>query len=310
METLDLQYQSFRKKKQMSASKKEELCAYLFILVPVIGFIVFTFSALCFSFYMSFTNYNPIKGLSEASWVGLKNYSDLFTNVAYKDNFIDGVINTILMLASIPIGVFIGLALAVYLKRLAKNRTLLMIIYYLPAVTSSIAIMLVFRDLFRNGDTGLINNIFNIDLDWIADDGWLVKIAIIIKNIWAGIGGTMILYLAGLNNIPESYYEASKIQGASKWQQFVDITLPMAQPTTFYLIVTGIIGGLQSYADSTVFGGGMQGGRTIVYFIWEYGINKSKYGLASAASILLAIVVLLITIVLFKNSAMFKEATK
>lgn len=120
----------------------------------------------------------------------------------------------------------------------------------------------------------------------------------------------MILYLAGLNNIPESYYEASKIQGASKWQQFVDITLPMAQPTTFYLIVTGIIGGLQSYADSTVFGGGMQGGRTIVYFIWEYGINKAEYGLASAASILLAIVVLIITIVLFKNSAMFKGATK
>lgn len=303
MEQLDLKYHKFKKKKIISQKRKEELWGYLFILVPVLGFIIFTLTSLGYSLYMSFTDFNPIKGTF--TFVGLNNYIEIFQ----EENFKSALVNTIIMLASIPVGVFIGLLLAIYLKRLAKNRTLLMIIYYLPAVTSSIAIMLVFRDLFKNNN-GLINSIFNLNLKWIASDPYLIKIAIIIKNIWASIGGTMILYLAGLNNIPDSYYEASRVQGASRWKQFVDITLPMSHPTTFYLLVTGIVGGLQSYADSQVFGGGLPGARTIVYYIWQYGINQAKYGYASAASILLALVILIITIILFKNSSIFKESIK
>lgn len=303
MKELDLKYKSFSHQKKLTNKNKEMLWAYLFILVPVIGFLVFTLAPLCYSFYMSFTDFNPIKGTF--IWLGFQNYIDIFKEKA----FLDACVNTIIMLLSIPVGVFIGLILAVYLKRLAKNRTILMIIYYLPAVTSSIAIMLVFRDLFKN-DNGLINNIFNLNLKWIASDPYLIKIAIIIKNIWAAIGGTMILYFAGLNNVPDTYYEVAKVQGASKWQQFIDITLPMTHPTTFYLIITGIVSGLQSYADSQVFGGGLPGARTIVYYIWYNGINQAKYGYASAASILLAIVILIITIILFKNSSMFKDKIK
>ena len=253
---------------------------------------------------MSFTNFNAIKGTFK--YVGFENYIEIFK----EENFRDATLNTVLMLLSIPVGAFLGLLLAIYLKKLAKGRTLLTILYYLPAVTSSLAIMIVFRDLFKNGEMGLINSILGVELNWLSNDPWLIKIAIIIKNIWAGIGGSMILYLAGVNNIPESYYEVARVQGATRWQQFIDITLPMTNNTSFYLIVTGIIGGLQSYADSRVMGGGLPGARTIVYYIWNYGINQANYGWASAASVLLSIVILIITVILFSKSNVFKDVRK
>jgi multiple sugar transport system permease protein len=304
MQELDLLHKKKPHKKLFNAKFKEHFFAYLFIAIPVIGFLLFTAYALGYSVFMSFTNFNPIKGTYK--FVEFQNYIDIFK----EENFVNATINTVLMLASIPVGVFIGLILAVYLKKLAKGRTFLTILYYLPAVTSSIAIMIVFKELFKNGETGLINSLLGTKLNWISNDPWLIKIAIVIKNIWAGIGGTMILYLAGLNNIPESYYEVARIQGASRWQQFIDITLPMTNNTSFYLIVTGVIGGLQSYADSSVMGGGYPGARTIVYYIWSYGINQSRYGWASAASVLLAVIVLIITIILFTKSDVFKDVRK
>ena len=114
----------------------------------------------------------------------------------------------------------------------------------------------------------------------------------------------MLLYLAGLNSIPDSYYEAAKIDGASPLKQFFTITVPLVKPTSFYLIITGIIGGLQSYTDAQVFANGHQGARTIVYYIWYYGIDKSKYGLASAASTFLGIVIMIITFIQFKKTKM------
>ncbi len=304
MQELNLLHKGKSHKKTLNAKFKEHLFAYLFILIPVLGFFLFTAWALGYSVFMSFTNFNAIKGTFK--FIGFQNYIEIFQ----EQNFRDATLNTILMLLSIPVGVFLGLLLAIYLKKLAKGRTLLTILYYLPAVTSSLAIMIVFRDLFKNGEMGLINSILGTDLNWISNDPWLIKIAIVIKNIWGGIGGAMILYLAGVNNIPESYYEVARVQGASRWQQFIDITLPMTNNTSFYLIVTGVISGLQSYADSLVMGGGLPGARTIVYYIWNYGINQANYGWASAASVLLSIVILIITVILFSKSNVFKDVRK
>lgn len=304
MQELNLLHKGKSRKKTLSAKFKENFYGYLFVLIPVLGFFLFTAWALGYSVFMSFTNFNAIKGTFK--YVGFENYIEIFT----EENFRDATLNTVLMLLSIPVGAFLGLLLAIYLKKLAKGRTLLTIVYYLPAVTSSLAIMIVFRDLFRNGEMGLINSILGTKLNWLSNDPWLIKIAIIIKNIWAGIGGSMILYLAGVNNIPESYYEVARVQGATRMQQFIDITLPMTNNTSFYLIVTGVIAGLQSYADSRVMGGGLPGARTIVYYIWDYGINQANYGWASAASVLLSIVILIITVILFSKSNVFKDVRK
>ncbi len=304
MQQLNLTYKRKFHKKSLNAKVKESLCGYLFVLVPVLGFLLFTLWALGYSLFMSFTDFNAIKGTYK--FVGLRNYIDIFQ----EEVFAEATLNTLLMLLSIPIGVFLGLLLAVYLKKLAKGRTILTILYYLPAVTSTIAILIVFKEIFRSGESGLINSLLGTKLNWISNDPWLIKIAIIIKNIWTSVGGTMILYLAGINNIPESYYEVARVNGASRFSQFVDITMPMVGSTSFYLIVTNVIGGLQSYADSTVMGSGYAGARTIVYYIWSYGINQSKYGWASAASVLLFIAILIITVILFSKSNVFKDVKK
>ena len=170
----------------------------------------------------------------------------------------------------------------------------------MPAVTSAVAINLIFKYLF-NPEYGLINSMLGADIHWFSDP-WLIKIAIIIKNTWAGVGGTMILCLAGMLAIPSSYYEAADIDGASAVRKYFSITLPLLTPTLFYILITGVIGGLQSYTDAQIFAGGNGGAQTIVYFIWEYGIHSGKQGIASAASLVLAVFIMIITLIQFKFS--------
>jgi multiple sugar transport system permease protein len=291
-----------RKPRKSRLSRHEEHIALLFIAIPLIGFLIFTVLSFGFSFFMSFTDFNPVKETTK--FVGIANYSKLFSDSSFRD----ACLNTLLLMGAIPVGITLGLFLAVYLKNLAHGSMFLSLIYYLPAVTSAVAINVVWRYIF-NGEYGFINTAFGWNIDWIGTDYWFVKIALWIKYVWGAIGGTMILYLAGLQNIPGEYYEAASIDGASKWQQFIHITIPLVDPTTFYLLVTALIGGLQSYADSLIFANGQKAARTVVYYIWQTGISNSKYGLASAASILLAVVIMIFTIIQFRHSDMFKEAS-
>lgn len=292
--------ESGKKKEKLSRSaKKEERTAYLFILIPLLGFLVFTLISSAFSIYQSFFDYNPIKDSSK--FVGFDNYINLFQD----KNFLDAVANTVVLLLSIPLGITAGLLLAVYLKRLAHGSKLLSLLFYLPAITSAVSICVVWQYMF-NYQYGLINKIFNIGLNWFDNnDFFLIKIAIFIKGVWGGMGGTMILYAAGLNNVPDEYYECSEIDGASKWQQFVHITVPMVSPTTFYLVVTQLITHLQAYADAAIFTKGTKPAQTIIYYIWTYGIEDGKYGIASAAAVSLALVIAIVTIIQFKRSKMF-----
>ncbi len=294
------QNKSFKRPK-LSLKHREALTGYLFILIPIIGFLVFSLASICASVYYSFTDYDPVYQV--ANWVGFDNYIKLFQN----PDFIDALINTICLLASIPIGVTIGLLLAVYLKKLAHGSMLLSLIYYLPAVTSAVAINIIFNYIF-NTEYGILNNFLGLNVDWFSlTDPVLIKIAIVFKNVWGAIGSTMILYLAGLNNIPNEYYEAAEVVGASKWQQLINITIPMSNPTTFYLLVTGIIGGLQSYADSQIFAKGNQNATTVVYFIWSEGIGGSQYALACAASVFLALVIIALSIIQFSRNNLLKS---
>ena len=286
-----------RKRKK---NRRENLTGMLFIIVPVIGFLIFTAISMGVSVFYSFTDFNPMR--EEITWIWFKNYVKLFQDA----KFWEACLNTIIFLITIPIGMFIGLLLATYLRKISHGSKFLRLIYYLPAVSSAVAINIIWRYIFQM-DYGIINSILGTNIPWLGSSNkWLIKIAIIIKNIWGGIGGTMLLYLAGLNAISDSYYEAAKIDGASEIKQFFSITIPLVNPTSFYLIITGIIGGLQSYADAQVFAQGLEGARTIVYYIWQYGIDKSKYGLASAASTLLGIVIMIITFIQFKKTKMIE----
>ena len=254
---------------------------------------------MAFSFVYSFQKYNILTG--ESTWLGWQNYKDLFTHILYSKSFYTSIVNTLVLLLSIPLSMILGLCLAGLLRMGdIKGAKVFQVLYYLPAVSSAVAMNIVWRYIFNN-EFGIINLIIGKKIPWLSDDT-LIKVAIIIKNSLNGMGTAMILYLAGMLSVPKDYYEASELDGAGKVKQLFSITLPLITPITFYLLITGLIGGLQSYTDSQIFGAGVQGSQTIVYFIWARGINQSRYGLASAASVLLAVVIMIVTLIQFKLS--------
>lgn len=280
-------------------TRRENIVAFLFIVPPLIGFAVFTIGAMVFCFLYSFQDFNVLSGATK--WNGISNYVNLFTHIVYGPSFLSSIGNTLILLLSIPFSMILGLILAAILRMGdIKGSKVIQVLYYLPAVSSAVATNIVWRYIFNN-EFGIINQILGMQIPWLSDDT-LIKVAIIIKNSLNGMGTAMILYLAGMLNVAKDYYEASELDGAGKVRQFFSITLPLLTPVTFYLLITGLIGGLQSYADSQVFGAGVQGSQTIVYFIWARGIDQHRYGLASAASILLSVVIMIITIIQFKLS--------
>ena len=287
------------RQKASKLTRRENIIAFLFILPPIIGFCIFTIGAMAFSFIYSFQKYNILTG--ESTWLGWQNYKDLFTHILYSKSFYTSFVNTLVLLLSIPLSMILGLCLAGLLRMGdIKGAKVFQVLYYLPAVSIAVAMNIVWRYIFNN-EFGIINLIIGKKIPWLSDDT-LIKVAIIIKNSLNGMGTAMILYLAGMLSVPKDYYEASELDGAGKVKQFFSITLPLITPITFYLLITGLIGGLQSYADSQIFGAGVQGSQTIVYFIWARGINQSRYGLASAASVLLAVVIMIVTLIQFKLS--------
>lgn len=287
--------------KHINLHKKEQRTALLFILIPLIGFCIFTLVSLIAVLVFSFSDFNTYRNTYSFE-EPLRNYTDLFTNPTYSNAFFRSIGNTLLLLLGIPVGMVAGLTLAALLqsKAVKKGKKIFQVLFYLPAVTSAVAVNLVFRYIFDPA-YGIINQLFNANIPWFNNE-WLIKIAIILKNTWSSMGGTMILYIAGMLAIPTSYYESADVDGATGVKKFFKITLPLLTPTTFYIIITNIIGGLQSYADAQLFGAGATGSRTIVYFIWQYGINQGKQGLASAASIILAVFIMLVTVIQFRFS--------
>lgn len=275
--------------------KNETRWALAFVILPIIGFTIFTFVSLIISGYLSFTNFNPIR--IDYRFIALENYTKLF-----KDKyFLQAIFNTLFMMLSVPFSMIFGLLLAVFLNKGFRGNKLVRILYYLPVVSSIVAINIVWRYIF-NGENGILNHILGLNIQWLGNGKWPIKFAIIIKSIWGSIGVIMILYLAGLQNIPKSIYEAADIDGANAFQKFRIITVPMLSPVTFYVLITSIIGTLQSFADSQILAAGNPAARTIVYYIWSKGIDQNRYGMASAASILLGITIMTITVIQFKRS--------
>lgn len=288
-----------KKKKVSVQERKEHLIAFLFILPPIVGFLIFTALSVVFTFVYSFQDYNSLSGISVN--VGFANYIDLFTHVTRAPLFGKAIVNTIVLLLSVPFSMILGLILA-GLLRLGeiKGSKFFQVLYYVPAVSSAVALNIVWNYIFRSN--GVFNTLLGLDVIWLDGDV-TIKVAIIFKNSLNAMGGAMILYLAGMLNVPRDLYEASSLDGAGKVRQFFSITLPLISPVTFYLLITGVIGGLQSYADAQVFAAGNTGATTIVYFIWQQGIQgNNNQGLASAASVLLAVLIMIVTLIQFKFS--------
>lgn len=290
-----------------SLKTKERWIALGFVTPLFVGFFIFTVIPFVVAILYSLVDYMPLAGT--VSPISLQVFVSLFRGEYVMVGFGKAIVNTLIIMLSIPLNLIIGLLFsALITQKWFKGGAVLRVILYLPAVTGAVAITLVWKLMF-NETQGIVNvalkglGLIDENINWlgITSGEFFPRFVLILKNVWGGIGGVVILYVAGILNISESYYEAAEIDGASKIRQFFAITVPMLTPITFYHLIVSIIGGLQAFMDTQLLAntGATQ---TIVYFIYDHGINNYRYGYASAASVLLAIAVMIITVVQFKLS--------
>lgn len=275
---------------------------YLFIFPNLLGFLVFTLFSVVFSAVISFTNWDMITGFSEMKFIGLSNYIDLF-----KDNwFIDSILNNLFFIAFIPLYLFLALLVAVVVNGSIYFNKTVRTILYLPQVTNVVIVSLVWSYLLRpNG--GIINNILmSIGIanppQWLGSTTW-VKPAMVLMSIWGGLGYNTILYLAGLQSIPKDLYEAADIDGAGILKKFFRITIPMVSPTTFFMLIMGIIGSFQMWSNIQILTDGGPGTASTVigFYIYKTAFQYGKMGYASSMAWILFIIVLVVTLIQWRG---------
>lgn len=288
------------KKKMSKAALREQKWGCLFIAPPFIGFCLFMAFPIGFALLASMTQWNGIGNMMD-KFVGLQNYIDLLQD----PKFWKALANTIIYMIGIPIGMILALTLAVGMNRQLPGVKILRTMYYVPVVSSLVAVAILWAWVF-NYDYGLLNTIIKAVAgvkgpNWLGSEEW-VKPAMIIFMVWKGLGTSVILYLSGLQSIPTSYYEAAKIDGASGWQLFRNITMPLVSPVTFYLLITGLIGGFQVFVEIQVMltnGGTNYSGATVVYYMYDKAFANRQMGYGSAMAFILAIIIFIVTAINF-----------
>lgn len=269
--------------------KNENIHGTIFVLPQIIGLVLFVLLPLICAVCLSFCEWNFI---DTPTWVGLKNYRAVFSFDG--DIFFKTLENTAIFLVGIiPLTMIIALGLA-----LLANQHLPMLGFYksalfMPMVTSSVAVAMVWYWLFAP-DMGLINFVieqFGINgPGWLSDPAWS-RVAIIIMSVWLKTGYYFIVFLAGLKAIPQSYYEAAEIDGASSWQKFRSITLPQLSPVTFFVLVMLVIDVFNMFSEAYVLtrGGPMYSTYTLIMYIYTQAMSYFNLGKASVASLVLIV---------------------
>ncbi len=261
---------------------RREWSAYLFLSPGLVLFSVFTVFALLFAFYLTFTQWNIIE--PDRPFVGLANYS----RMVHDEDFRQSVINTAYYTgATVPLTMGIGLLIALLLNQPIRFRGLFRTMYFLPVVTPFVVVAIVWKWLY-NSDFGLFNyyllktHLINEPLMWLADKN-LAMPAVVLMSVWSGVGFSMVIYLAGLQAIPQELYEAARVDGAGWWSQLRHITIPMLAPTTLFLMVMGIIGSFQVFTQIFIMtnGGPVNRTTTMVFYIYEAAFKFYEMGYAS-----------------------------
>ncbi|MCR4401242.1 MAG: sugar ABC transporter permease [Firmicutes bacterium] len=266
---------------------------YLCILPWLVGFSVLTLGPMVVSLYYSLCEYNI---LQPPTWVGLANYVAIFTDDPL---FWTALYNTAYYtLFAVPLGVAGSLALALLLNQRVRGVRVFRTIFYMPSIMPAVASSILWIWLF-NPQHGLVNRLLSVvgvkGPLWLADPVWS-KPALILMGLW-GIGGGMVIFLAGLQGVPRHLYEAAVVDGATPWQQFIHVTLPMLSPTLFFSIVMGIIGSFQVFTQSYVMTQGGPLNSTLFYVLYLYrtAFEFFQMGYASALAWILFVILVSFT---------------
>lgn len=268
----------------------------------ILGLLIFTLGPIIASLLLSFTDYNII---TDPEWVGLKNYVDMFEERLFWQAL---RVSAIYSIVSVPLGLTLSLGLAVLLNHAMRGISIFRSIYYMPTVISGVGVAMLWRWLF-NAEFGVINVLLDgIGIEgpaWLLDANWALP-ALIITSLW-GIGGTTLIFLAGLQAIPEELYEAAEIDGAGLWSRFWSVTLPLISNVTFFNLVLGIIGALQVFTDAFVItrGGPNHATLFLSVYLYQHAFQYLNMGYASAIAWFMFFVVMLLTVLVFKSSPLW-----
>lgn len=239
--------------KHLKDKTRMQLLGYLFIAPAVIIFILFQLSPIILSIVLSFTNYNGYT-FSNINWTGLNNFKYMFQ---YDEYFFKSLKNMgIYCFAIIPTNIVLSLILASLLSKKTKSNTFFRTIYYIPCLTSAIATAVVWKYLY-DPNVGLVNRMLaTVGLDPITlSDIGTAKLAIIIVTLWMGLGGNIVMYIAAIQNVPDSLYEAAKIEGANSFQIFRKVTIPLIRPVTVFILTMLLISTPQMFEQVLILTG-------------------------------------------------------
>ena len=277
----------------------------LFISPWLLGFLVFTLFPFAASFYFSFCWYD---GLKAPQWIGLENYHRLFFE---EPLFWKSVCNTLYYAVfEVPLGICFGVGIALLLNMNVRGIAIYRTIFFLPSIVPAVASSVLWMWLL-NPQFGVINTLLRFigipGPGWITSPNWS-KPALILMGLW-GVGGTMVIYLAGLQDIPQSLYEAAELDGANAWRRTLHITLPILTPVIFFNLVMGLIGAFQYFTQAYVMTQNNPGGpgspvnSTLFYnlYLFNQAFAYLNFGFASALAWVLFIFVSILTLIVFKT---------
>jgi len=279
------------------ARKNANLWGFLFISPQLLGLLFFSLVPLIYAFYLSFTDWS---GFGSSSFIGISNYINQINN----PDFWKAMVNTIYyMFLVVPIGIALALILAVALNKV-KGKAIYRVFFFMPVVTSSVSVGIIFMWIL-NGDFGILNELLSYigitGPHWLTDTKWVIP-SIALLSIWWGLGYNMVIFLAGLQGISRSYYEAAEMDGANAIQKFRHITLPLLTPTTFFVTIMTIISSFQVFDQAFVMtnGGPAKASYTIVFHIYDQAFVDFTMGKSAAASMILFDIILIFTLIQFK----------
>ncbi|AYB44796.1 sugar ABC transporter permease [Paenibacillus lautus] len=290
------------RRKFWTPKRKEALIGWLFLAPEIVGMLLLNVFALGFSLYLSLSDWDMLSGVQGIEFTGLDNYIKMF----HDPTIIQAIKNNLIyMVLTVPIPIAIALVLSVLIHNSVFFKSYFKVAFFIPYISSIIAVAAVWSALFHPS-LGPINQ-FLMDLGISNPPKWLVDpktslLAISIISSWAGLGYTIIIYMAGLTNISNEIYEAADIDGASSIKKFFAITVPMLRPTTFFLLITMLIGSFKVF-DIIAFlteGGPNNSSTVLVFRIYEEGFQYYNMGYASAISWLLFAIIGLITALTWK----------
>lgn len=283
--------------KKAKIERNENLAGALFVSPMLLGVTVIVLLPMIATFVLAFVDWKFISGWENLKWVGLQNFRELFGD----EVFIKSLFNNAIFILTVPLTMAFSIFLAIVIDKHVYLKDYFKVAFFMPYISSVVAIATVWQVLFHPS-AGPINQVLmSLGIEnppaWIADPSFAL-ISVMIIHIWISVGFNLIVYIAGLQSIPKELYEAAEMDGANPWYMFKNITLPLVSPTTFFLLITGIIGTFKVFDLIAVLtaGGPLKSTTMLVWHLYETAFIKLEIGYASAIAVILFLFVFLITI--------------